>query len=215
MRLLPPGPVSMRSSIRSPPVSNSSARACVRARNHWLRPPSPGSHLSASICSSRRVGPRACHGPRCTQRAGQRCATLIALWEEAFADIDARLPAALGLARMVGELAWVLEECLLAASDARGGGAGYAEGRLRAGLADITKQADAAQHTQAELRQRLLDLRPVVARLPPGPARDRLVPECERLLAVVADLGLGCDLWTRRAQVVALAERVRVLSAHP
>jgi ATP-dependent helicase HrpA len=155
--------------------------------------------------------------PQDTKRAADRCAGLLALWEDALPADAARLIQALGCAAQVRELGGVLEECLLALGDpaglARGAasGAGFAEGRLRSGLLEVSKRVAGERDAIADARTRLLEHRVLVARIG-GPARTRLGEECERLLAAFPDLGLGADLPAQRQAVVALCERIRAAS---
>ncbi len=152
--------------------------------------------------------------PQDTKRAADRCAGLLAVWDDAVPADAARLVLALGCAGQVRELGGVLEECLLALGDpaglARGApsGAGFAEGRLRGGLLEVGKRVAAERDAIAEARTRLLEHRVLVTRIG-GPARSRLGEECERMLADFPDLGLGADLPAQRQAVVALCERIR------
>ncbi len=145
-------------------------------------------------------------------RASARCEILLDRWEGAVGGYDPRLPAALGLARRsLRELAVVREECLLAAGGAAAGG--FSEARLQSGLDALAKSLAAGEAGRARARARLGELGQRLAGAADGPAARRLGGECTRLLAMVDDLGLGCDLAGSAAMVAAFSDRALLLLA--
>jgi ATP-dependent helicase HrpA len=140
-------------------------------------------------------------------RTAERCAVLLALWQESTAG-DPRLVGALGLSRTLRELAAVREETLLGL--VAGGGAGFAEGRLRDGLGNVARRIQGELGQQRRVRDRVLDLRAALQRLPPGPRREALTAEIDRLLAAFPDLGFGADLVAQRQVLEAWCERAQL-----
>jgi hypothetical protein len=139
-------------------------------------------------------------------RASDRIAALLSAWQEATTG-DVRLFAALGLSRQLRELAVVREETLLGLVSGGGSGAGFAEGRLRDGLATIGRRLQGELSAQRRLRDRALDVRGALQRLPPGPRRDAVMAEGDHLLAAYPALGSGVDLTSERQLVEAWCER--------
>ena len=144
--------------------------------------------------------------PQDMLRTTDRVNAWLAVWQEATTG-DPRLLAALGLARSLRELAAIREETLLGLVAGGGSGAGFAEGRLRDGLAGVTRRLQAELGIQRRLRDRMLDVRGALQRLPPGPRRDALMAEGDHLLVGFPTLGLGVDLVAERQQLEAWCER--------
>ena len=120
--------------------------------------------------------------PQEALRTSERCGALLARWAEAVGDDDRRLARALGLARSVRDLTAVREECLLGLVVSGASAAGFAEGRLLNGLAEIGRRIAAEQVIIQSLRQRALDLRAGLTRLQPGARREGLEREGDRHL---------------------------------
>lgn len=150
--------------------------------------------------------------PQDMLRASERISALLAAWQEAIAG-DPRLSTALGLARTLRELAAVREETLLGLVVGGGTGAGFAEGRLRDGLATVSRRIQGELAAQRRLRDRALDVRGALQRLPPGPRRDAVMAEGDHLLASYPTLGMGVDLVAERQQLEAWCERAGILKA--
>jgi ATP-dependent helicase HrpA len=148
--------------------------------------------------------------PQDMLRASERITALLSAWQEALAG-DPRLIAALGLSRSLRDLAGVREETLLGLVVGGGSGAGFAEGRLRDGLATAARRIQGELGAQRRLRDRALDVRGALQRLPPGPRRDAVMAEGDHLLASYPTLGMGVDLVAERQQVEAWCERAALL----
>jgi ATP-dependent helicase HrpA len=144
--------------------------------------------------------------PQDMLRASERITGLLAAWQEAIAG-DSRMIAALGLSRSLRDLAAVREETLLGLVMGGGSGAGFAEGRLRDGLATTSRRLQGELGAQRRLRDRALDVRGALQRLPAGPRRDALMAEGDHLLASYPGLGMGVDLVAERQQLEAWCER--------
>ncbi|MBA3699491.1 MAG: ATP-dependent RNA helicase HrpA [Planctomycetes bacterium] len=148
--------------------------------------------------------------PQDMLRASERITALLSAWQEAIAG-DPRLIAALGLSRSLRELAAVREETLLGLVVGGGSGAGFAEGRLRDGLATAARRIQGEVGAQRRLRDRALDVRGALQRLPPGPRRDAVMAEGDHLLASYPTLGMGVDLLAERQQLEAWCERAALI----
>ncbi len=144
------------------------------------------------------------------QRLADRCETLLTLWSDATGDDDRRLAQCLGFARTLRGLATVREECLLGFAAGSSTGAGFVEGKLRGGLADIGKRIAAERAIIARTREVATDLHRALARLPPGPRRNVLTTDGGKLLAMWPDCSLGADLLAQRQALEAWCERVRL-----
>ena len=146
--------------------------------------------------------------PQDMLRTTERIAALLAAWQEAIAG-DTRLPAALGLSHMLQDLAAIREETLLGLVSGGGGGsgAGFAEGRLRDGLGTVARRMQGEVGIQRRLRDRMLDVRRSLQRLPPSVRRDALMAEGDHLLVAFPTLGLAVDLLAERQQLEAWCER--------
>lgn len=148
--------------------------------------------------------------PQDMLRTSERITALLSAWQEAIAG-DPRLIAALGLSRSLRELAAVREETLLGLVVGGGSGAGFAEGRLRDGLATAARRIQGELGAQRRLRDRALDVRGALQRVPPGPRRDAVMAEGDHLLASYPTLGLGVDLLAERQQLEAWCERAALV----
>ena len=144
--------------------------------------------------------------PQDMLRTTERIAALLAAWQEAIAG-DTRLPAALGLSHMLQDLAAIREETLLGLVSGGGSGAGFSEGRLRDGLATVARRMQGEVGIQRRLRDRMLDVRRSLQRLPPSVRRDALMAEGDHLLVAFPTLGLAVDLVAERQQLEAWCER--------
>ena len=150
--------------------------------------------------------------PQDMLRASERISALLAAWQEAIAG-DPRLSTALGLARTLRDLAAVREETLLGLVVGGGSGAGFAEGRLRDGLASVDRRIQGELGAQRRLRDRALDVRGALQRLPPGPRRDAVMAEGDHFLASYPTVGMGVDLLAERQQLEAWCERAALVRA--
>ena len=148
--------------------------------------------------------------PQDMLRISERITALLSAWQEALAG-DQRLITALGLSRFLRELAVVREETLLGLVVGGGSGAGFAEGRLRDGLATAARRIQGEVGAQRRLRDRALDVRGALQRLPPGPRRDAVMAEGDHLLASYPTLGQGVDLVAERQQLEAWCERAALI----
>jgi hypothetical protein len=149
--------------------------------------------------------------PQEAMRCERRVDDLLDLWDEAITTHDPRMLTALGLGRRLRELTWVRDECLLAASDGRPGGAGASDGRLRQGIAELGKILSGAASTLGRVRERLLAVHPAIMAQPAGPAANRLSTGYDQVLGALDDKGIGCDLGDLEATVMAFLDRVAVL----
>ncbi|HEX3132934.1 MAG TPA: DUF3418 domain-containing protein, partial [Planctomycetota bacterium] len=144
--------------------------------------------------------------PQDMLRTSERINGLLSAWQEAIAG-DPRLIAALGQSRSLRDLAGVREETLHGLVMGGGSGAGFAEGRLRDGLAIAFRRIQGELGAQRWLRDRVLDVRGALQRLPAGPRLDALMAEGDHLLASYPALGMGVDLVAERQQLEAWCER--------
>jgi hypothetical protein len=113
----------------------------------------------------------------------------------------------------VRDLAAVREETLLGLITGGGSGAGFAEGRLRDGLATVARRIQGELGSQRRLRERVLDVRGALQRLPQGPRREALMAEGDHLLAAYPSLGLCVDLQAERQRLEAWCERAGLAKA--
>jgi hypothetical protein len=147
--------------------------------------------------------------PQDAQRSSDRITAIISLWHDTMAG-DARLWQACGLARLVRELITVREETLLGIVTGGGQGAGFAEGRLRDGLQSIQQRLSVEHSVNQRLRERALDVRSNLQRLPPSSRREALMTEVDQLLINYPDLSFASDLVAARASLEAWCERARM-----
>ena len=139
----------------------------------------------------------------------ERISSLHVLWDEVIPGAM-RLVAACGLTQTVRELAAALAECSYALGTAAGNTvAGQAELRLRTGLERIERTLGDANARLAEARQRLLEVRPLLHRIPVKERREPLAKELDQALAVFPDLSLGADLAGQCAAAQELVTRIR------
>ncbi len=131
---------------------------------------------------------------------------------------DALPPDALRWCTCLGRLAeWrelmgLREEHRLALAVA-GSGSGFAEGHLLQALAALTKHVADARRRVLDARDRLVAVRPLIDRLPPGAARDRLRTDLDRHCTELPDLSLGADLELQVETARTIALRVEGLVA--
>jgi ATP-dependent helicase HrpA len=147
--------------------------------------------------------------PSETVRISERIQQLITLWDNSLPQ-DVRGIQALGLWPTVRELIAVREETILGFITGSGHGAGFSEARLREGLANLTRQSTMAEQQWQRLRNKAIDLRASLQRLPPDDRRTQLMKDGERLIAqfidlsFLADPGAQCatlEAWVQRAQI--------------
>jgi len=150
--------------------------------------------------------------PADAQRLAERAEALLGEYDHALSD-DQRLLAALGLGRTTRELSAALEDALLAlGTSGTGASAGFAEARLRHGLGELHKAVSAARAAVRATVDRLVGAREQARRLRPGPLRERLVGEVDRLIGGFPELGLGADLAAQHQAALACCDRVRAAS---
>jgi ATP-dependent helicase HrpA len=150
--------------------------------------------------------------PSETMRVSERIQQLLQTWDNAIPQ-DIRGLQTIGLWHTARELMTVREETILGFTHTTSGssqGAGFSEARLRDGLAQITRQWTITEQQWQRLRNKAIDLRSALQRLPPDDRRTQLMKDGDRLIAqfidlsFLADVGAQCatlEAWIMRAQV--------------
>ena len=144
--------------------------------------------------------------PQDAQRSSDRIASILSMWHDAMSG-DARLLQACGLLRLARELITVREETTLGIITGGGQGAGFSEGRLREGIQTIHQRLTAELSLIQRMRERALDVRASLQRMPPSARRTVLMSEGDQLLAAYPDLSFATDLAASRAGLEAWCER--------
>lgn len=147
--------------------------------------------------------------PQDALRSSERISSILLSWQE-MQESDARLIMACGLTRTVRELVTVREETILGIVTGGGNGAGFAEGRLRDGVHQVTQRLQAEQRLIKHSREKALDIRSALQRLPAGARRDALMAEGDQIIAAYPDLSFMADIIASRATVEAWCERAQL-----
>ena len=147
--------------------------------------------------------------PEDARRRSQRAQDLIESFDAELGLDAGRWCQALGLMPQLRELAGGLETCLaLLLAPTSGSGAGWAEERLRTGLTVLARSLDAQRRRIREMRDQLLDARPLAERQ--GlPRRTRTLEQLDRAIKGLPDLSLGADLAQQVVEAQALLARLR------
>jgi len=168
------------------------------------------SRLDAHVDALTRRLDLATSNPRDAQRQAEQSEALAGEFDHAV-GADSRLAIACGLGPQLRDMTGAFADALLArATPGSGAATGFAEKRLRDGLASITKVLMGTRRSIAETRERLLAARQQATQLPPGTVATRLLAEVDALLKSYPEFGLGCDVEGQRLAAIACCARVRV-----